>query len=208
MKTTKPLATISYNTEPFLALKLDELLKARKIQFYAFIKHQPEEDEKKAHFHVYVEPSSKIDTNDLKDAFIEKDPNGSDKPLKTLNWGKSDFKNWFWYSMHDKRYLASKFESRKYSYHVEDFISSDDDELLCMVRDNPCPLSEMARVSELIEKGLSDEDILLTLNVPVFRITYYVQGFAKLRQALVNKTSRGSRVNHEEQGVQDDDLPF
>lgn len=205
MKTTKPLATISYNSEPFLALKLDELYKARKIQFYAFIKHQPEEDEKKAHFHVYVEPSSKIDTNDLKDVFIEKDPNGSNKPLKTLNWGKSDFSNWFWYSMHDPRYLASKFESRKYSYHVEDFISSDDDELLCKVRDNPCPVSEMSRVSELIERGLSDDEIMLFMKVPLYRLSYYGKGISILRQALFNKTSRGSRANHEEEIVQDDD---
>ena len=67
MKTTMPTSTISYNSGGFLKLKLDELLKAKVIQFYAFIEHVPEEDEKKKHKHLYIEPAKSVQTEELRD---------------------------------------------------------------------------------------------------------------------------------------------
>ena len=45
MRTTKPIATISFNTPDFLKLKLNELLKAGRLSFWAFIVHKPEDDD-------------------------------------------------------------------------------------------------------------------------------------------------------------------
>ena len=68
MRTTKPIATISFNTPEYLKLKLDELTKAKKIAFWAYIVHQPEDDEagNKVHMHVYIEPSAMVQTEDLR----------------------------------------------------------------------------------------------------------------------------------------------
>ena len=49
MKTTKPISTISYNTPEFLENKLNELLANGLISFFAYILHEPEEDETKRH---------------------------------------------------------------------------------------------------------------------------------------------------------------
>lgn len=60
MKTTRPIATISFNTEAYLRLKLDELIKAKKITFYAYIPHRKEEDENKDHIHLFLEPNNPL----------------------------------------------------------------------------------------------------------------------------------------------------
>lgn len=82
MKTTKPLSTISYNSFNWLMGTLDRLLENGIIRFYAVIGHKPEEDENKAHYHVYVEPAKQLDDNWLQSQFVE--PVAGDKPLKSL----------------------------------------------------------------------------------------------------------------------------
>ena len=69
MRTSKPIATIAYNTVDFLEQKLAELLRNHKIQDYFFIYHIAEEDEKKDHIHLYIEPNTRIDTMDLQEFF-------------------------------------------------------------------------------------------------------------------------------------------
>lgn len=71
MKTTKPISTISYNSLNFLKYKLDCLLEDGVINFYMGIVHQPEEDEKKEHIHLYILPHSQVDTMKLETQFIE-----------------------------------------------------------------------------------------------------------------------------------------
>ena len=44
MKTSKPFSTISYNTADFLSVKLNDLVNRRKIAFWAYVEHLPEED--------------------------------------------------------------------------------------------------------------------------------------------------------------------
>ena len=69
VRTTKPIATISFNSPDFLRTKLEELRDAGRISFWAFIEHKPEDDEggKKSHCHLYIEPSKMLQTDDLKD---------------------------------------------------------------------------------------------------------------------------------------------
>ena len=105
MKTTMPTSTISYNSGGFLKLKLDELLKAKVIQFYAFIEHVPEEDEKKKHKHLYIEPAKSVQTEELRDELREYVEETPDKPLGCMPFGKSKFGDWYLYAIHDEAYL-------------------------------------------------------------------------------------------------------
>lgn len=193
MKTILPLATISYNTKEFLEIKLNELVKGKKVQFWCFIRHQAEEDEKKDHFHVFIEPCNKIETADLPSMFVELDRN-SDKPLKTLVWKKSDFPNWLWYGLHDKHYLASKGESRKYHYSINDLVTNDQDELDQRIIDTPKPFSDLQKIDDYLNQGFSDMEILRALHVPVFRMQYTARAIEMLRHERV---CRGEYSNHE-----------
>lgn len=127
MKTTKPCSTISYNTDDFLQIKLDELIQKRVIDFWAYIEHLPEEDEKKAHKHIYLVPNGKIDTDQVKDFLQELDPLNIDKPLGCIWFQPSKFDDWFFYELHDIEYLASKGQSRKYHYQESEFRYSSED---------------------------------------------------------------------------------
>ena len=75
MKTSKPVSTISFNSEAYLRGKLRELTAAGVLEFWAYIRHDPEPDEVgdeaggKQHFHVYMEPAKMIQTTDLRAAF-------------------------------------------------------------------------------------------------------------------------------------------
>ena len=67
MNTRNPISTISYNSMLFLKAKLDELVNAKVIQFYAFIFHKGEDDEagKKDH-------AGRKDTNQETETFSKK----------------------------------------------------------------------------------------------------------------------------------------
>lgn len=86
MRTTKPISTISFNSREYLALKLHELQKSGRISFWAFVEHQPEDDEagKKVHNHVFVIPSKMLQTDDLREELKEYDPEHPDKPKAVL----------------------------------------------------------------------------------------------------------------------------
>lgn len=127
MKTSKPLSTISYNTEKFLVSKLNDLVKAKKITCWFAIYHQPEEKEKKAHWHLYLEPNVSISTMDLDDEFIQYVKGCMKKPLKCIDWKPSKFPEWYLYSKHDIDYISQRLEIKKYHYSIDDFITSDRD---------------------------------------------------------------------------------
>ena len=67
MRTSKPIATISYNTEEYLVSRLQELVRNKKICDYMYIKHFKEEDETKDHIHLWIKPNTLIDTMDIQD---------------------------------------------------------------------------------------------------------------------------------------------
>lgn len=127
MKTKREIATISYNTVDFLVMKLDQLLNDHVISFWMFISHLPDEDEKKAHHHVFVIPNGQLDTMDLQVEFREYDPNKPDKPLGVIHFEYSKKDDWILYGEHYEPYLASKFQSRKHHYTKEHFVTSDED---------------------------------------------------------------------------------
>lgn len=75
------MSTISYNTKDFLIAKLDDLIKKHTISFYMGICHIAEQDEKKDHIHLYIQPNKIIDSMDLQDFLKEIDPNRPKNPL-------------------------------------------------------------------------------------------------------------------------------
>jgi hypothetical protein len=177
-------------------LKLEELRTARKISFWSIIKHKPEDDEagKKEHFHVYIEPASQLQTDDLKQELIELYP-GEEKPRKCLTFNSSNFGNWYMYGLHDKRYLASKGQSRRFHYTAEDFGSSDDDELLFRVRSiDLISLSPYADMLAAQEQGLSFNQYFARGTIPILQVKQFENAWQLL---LYQKTERNGRPGHD-----------
>ena len=173
MKTTKPISTVSYNSIAFLERKLNELMKARKVAFWAFVLHKAEEGEKKDHVHVFVEPNGKIDTMDLADFFVEIDPNNA-KPLKCVDWRSSKWDDWYLYSRHFEPYLMQKMEVRKYTYDDKSFKTSDEDDF-----DNRAyralhsDVMKNMRVHQMMEQGISaNKMVALGMVMPAQAFAY------------------------------------
>lgn len=197
MKTSKPFSTISYNSSEFLQVKLNDLVNRRKIAFYGFIEHLPEEDEKKAHKHLYIVPNGQTNTDEILDYLLELDPKNPDKPLGCIPFHSSKFTDWYLYSVHDKDYLASKGQSRKYSYKKEEVIVSDSDffneELHRM------DLSKLSKVKALrnaVECGVPFEQMLMTGQIPVQQVYAYKQTYDMILSYL-DRTQRNGRDTHQ-----------
>lgn len=189
MRTTKPIATVSFNTKEFLEMKLKEMQKAKILSFWAFIEHQPEDDEggKKVHYHVYMQPSKMCQTDDLKDEFREYDPEKPDKPRAWLSVDTSNFPNWYLYALHDKRYLASKGLTKKYHYRHEQMVSSDEDELLFKVRTiNLIELSPYEDMQQAIENGVRWDEYVARGTVPIQMFRQWRDAFQSLCSAYFN----------------------
>lgn len=196
MRTTKAISTISFNTPSFLELKLEELTKAKKISFWAYILHQPEDDEggRKEHMHVFVVPSKMIQTDDLKEEFKEFDPSHPDKPRGCISWNSSKFDPWYMYILHDKRYLASKGQSRKYQYYSDEVITSDVDELTARVRSiDMLSLSPYMEMENAINDGLSFDQFFARGLIPITLVNQYEKAW---RLLLLSKAYRGKHKNH------------
>lgn len=126
MRTSKTIATISYNTPDFLIYKLNELIDRKKISDWMFIKHTAEQDEKKDHIHLWIKPNTLLDTMDLQNHFKEV-VFESEKPLKCIDFVNSSTDDWILYCQHFRPYLASKGQSREFCYTREDFVFYDVD---------------------------------------------------------------------------------
>lgn len=204
MKTTKPISTISYNSEVFLVSKLKELQKAKKIQFWAFIQHIAEEDEKKAHKHLYIEPAKSIQTEDLREYLQEIDETNISKPLGCISFNSSKFDDWFLYVLHDEKYLASKGQSRKYHYKAIDIISSDDDDLEYHI--NEIDMSKYTPYQPIVEaqkEGITFDTFVSRGRVPIQYIRQYREAWFIL---LHESTYRNGRENHEEKTEQEKEI--
>lgn len=107
MATQKPISTISYNSEPFLVEKLQELYSAHIIQAYCYIKHKGEDGDKD-HIHLRIEPNKKLDPMELTD-MLKEYVKGQDKPLGVRPWRPSKEEDWTLYVLHDHDYLNLKY---------------------------------------------------------------------------------------------------
>lgn len=199
MKTTKPTSTISYNTPDYLKLKLESLRKARILEFWAFIEHEPEEDEKRKHIHLLIFPAKLIQTEDVRDELAEYDPTHPDKPLGCQPFRSSVFADWYLYSKHDPDYLASKGMSRKYHYKREHFRTSDDDYFDELIKDiDRTNATPYGKLKEAIVQGLTFEDMVALGQVPIPQIVPYQKAFYDLKRGLLNRNGRKTHTPKDE----------
>ncbi len=165
MATSKPISTISYNSEEFLKQRLDEWYKQHLIQCYQYIKHKGEDGDKN-HIHLRIEPNKTLDPMDLTQMLREPDPK-HDKPLGCRPWRPAKEEDWFLYAIHDKQYLKLKAcdsKDGKMIYKVSDIVVSEgydvevavlrarqnlENHTACMIKE----LQQGKRASDLIEEG-------------------------------------------------------
>lgn len=195
MRTSKPFATITYNSNDFLVCKLDDLVKKGKIDFYSFVHHLPEEDETKEHKHLYIVPSSLMDANSLIE-YLQEFDGINDKPLTCIAPRPSKFGDWFLYGQHDKIYLASKGQSRKYTYGIDEFICSDQtyfSELRHSI--DYTKINRLKMIADRYEAGESLYSMTMSGLVPIQQLT---QVKALLELGFNTNTERGDYNGHEE----------
>ena len=205
VRTTKPISTISFNTVDFLKVKLNELVKAGILQFWALIEHKPEDDEggKKQHIHLYLEPAKILQTEDLKKEFIELVP-GEDMPRKCIGIVSSKFDDWYMYGLHDKRYLASKGQSRRYAYSSDHFQSCDSDELLFRVhRIDLLSLSPYADMQDAIQQGLTWEEYFSRGVVPLPQIRQFHEAWNSLLSVHTFRNGRPGHIDYDTGEISD-----
>lgn len=111
MATSKPISTISYNTEPFLKEQLDNWLKEHVIMNYMYICHKGEDGDKD-HIHLRIEPNKKLDVMDLMEKLNEYQI-GKEKPLGVRPFRPSKEEDWICYAVHDADYLKTKYNEEK-----------------------------------------------------------------------------------------------
>lgn len=131
MDTYKPFSTIGYNTELFLVERLNELKVAYPDLFWCYIYHD-DEPNKKVHYHLYIEPNTRIREHDfmmIRESFKEYEE-GSELPLACMPFRKSDFKNWYWYGIHDAAYLRTKRLQRATLNYPPESVKSSDESIL------------------------------------------------------------------------------
>jgi hypothetical protein len=169
MRTSKPFSMISYNSKDFLTEKLNELVQGGLIQFWAFIHHKAEQDEKKDHKHLFIIPQKLLDTQRIEKALQEIDINDlTAKPLGAIFPQNSKFADWYLYGLHDKKYLALKGQRREFSYNDNAFVVSCQDtftELKNLI--DYSAINRMAVVFEKAENGESLASIIKTSNIPL-----------------------------------------
>lgn len=187
MQTSKPISTISYNSELFLKATLDHLLKTNIIDFYCYIPHIGEDDgygeKEKDHIHLFILPNHRINTADLDLEFIEPDPN-NDKPLKCITWQTSKPDDWILYVLHDPDYLATKFETREIQYRFTDLVGSDQEDLRRKYR-HAYQSSGYARSRNLFEYAKSGgtlHDLLRIGAIPINQVSSYQDFFKESRK--------------------------
>lgn len=205
MRTSKPVSTISYNSEEFLKAKLAELIRNKKICDFMFIKHAAEEDERKDHIHLWVKPNTLLDTMDLQQFLTEFNPDDPLKPFKCIDFRASSTDDWILYSEHFEPYLATKGESRQYHYTQDDFVYADQDtfEDLYMHAHKGSEFAKRFQILQTLGDGrFNPADLILSGTVPL-NMASQLNAFAFMKRHY-GKTTRGHHENHEEE--QDDEV--
>lgn len=198
MRTSKPIATISYNSQEFLVAKLEELIRSHKICDYIFINHYAEADEKKNHIHLWIKPNTLIDTMELQQFLTEIDIKNTLKPLKCIDFRPSSVDDFILYTQHFKPYLASKGESREYHYTYDDFVFHDEDTFDDLYN-HAFKGSDWAKRFQMLEAlnagQLNPTDLILNGTVPL-NMASQLNAFKYMQTHY--GLDRGGRDNHEQ----------
>ena len=177
MKTIKPVSTVTWNTDYFLINKLNELVDDHIILFWFYVKHCAESDEKKEHIHLYIEPDSRIDTNDLRSQFEELPPKDSENKdiIRPLPFTVSKFDTAYLYFTHNKLYLDSHGYSKQF-YNYTDIVTSDEyllHEKVALIDYYKLEGGKANQVKQAVLCGVSFEDMCLSGMIPVQQIKQY-----------------------------------
>lgn len=197
MNTRKQISTISYCSRDFLVKKLNSLVKAHVIADYMMIWHFPEEDERKGHWHLWIEPNGQIDTMDLQDMLIEYNEKDPDKPFKCITFTISDFHHWIPYALHDSTYLKWKGQSRKYHYDKSDIIVYDPDtfDYLYHKAFYESDWFEDIEKFKKIEEGIYNPVQLIKNRVVPFTQVLQIKAYSEMCKEFI--TYRNGRPGHE-----------
>lgn len=185
MKTTKPIATISYNSPEYLIIKLKELTKAQKIAFWAFIYHRGESNDEvknaKDHIHLYIEPACSIQTESIREYCKEPDPQKIGFTLDMMPFHSTKFGDWYLYILHDPEYLDSKGIARLYHYSMEDIITPDEDYLYMLVRHiDTSERTPIKKIRQAITLGMTFEDMVAKGWVPIPQLNQWATAYSVL----------------------------
>lgn len=182
MITCKPFSTISYNTNDFLIMQLNELIRTKKISFWCFIEHLAESDELKPHKHLFIIPNGKIDTSSL-DTYFEEFDIDNDKPLKCIFFQSSRFVDFYLYTLHDADYLRSKCQDRKYHYTREEYICSNYDYFLELIHQSDFKSKTFNNFVSMVDTGGTFRSLVRNGFVPVQFIDKYEKAYNLLRSS-------------------------
>lgn len=202
MVTRSAISTISYNSDYFLYRELSALVVERVIEFFAFVNHLPEEDEKKEHKHLFIIPSSNLDTFTLQKRLQEIDlQNPTMPPLGCILFKHSKFADWYLYCIHDIDYLASKNEMRKYHYTIDDIVSNSADYLNELVHSSDfSKYKTFAKLRDAVSSGVSFRELVYNGFIPVQQIIQYKKAYLLLKYGdteYSEHTCRAGRNGHE-----------
>ena len=198
MRTSKPISTISYNSQQFLLHQLDELVKNHRISDYMYICHFAESDERKSHIHLWIKPNTLLDTMDLQKFLTELNPENPAKPYKCIDFHQSNVDDWILYCQHFEPYLASKGESREFHYTKDDFIYNDEDTFEDLYN-HAFKGSEWAKRNQTLQAlahgTMNPTELILNGTVPL-NMASQLNAFKYMQSHF--GLDRGGRANHEE----------
>lgn len=133
MTDIKGMSSVSYCSERYTKSVFDDLVASGWVEEYFFIRHKAEEGEKKDHLHVFWLPLGKnhrgVDYREKFHQLVDDDGSVLEKPLGMMPVQSSVFGHWLLYSLHDRDYLMSKGEVRRYTYSLDDVRCRDRDVL-------------------------------------------------------------------------------
>ena len=188
MITRTSIATISYNSVPFLVHSLDELIASGVIEFYAFVDHLPESDESKSHKHLFIVPSSNIDTFSLQNQLKEIDLDHPDlPPLGCIMFRHSKFGDWFMYCQHDRDYLAMRGEVKEFIYSKDDFVVSDKDYFNELIHTSDFSKFKIfQKLRDAVNADVSFKELVSNGFVPVPQIVQYRMAYNIMKYGIAN----------------------
>lgn len=188
MITRTSIATISYNSVPFLVHTLDDLIADGVIEFYAFVDHLPESDETKSHKHLFIVPSSNIDTFSLQNQLKEVDLEHPDlPPLGCIMFRHSKFADWFMYCQHDRDYLSMRGEVKEFIYSKDDFIVSDRDYFNELIHTSDFSKFKIfQKLRDAVNADVSFKELVSNGFVPVPQIVQYRMAYNIMKYGIAN----------------------
>lgn len=211
MNTSKPISSISFNSEGFLRERLDDLIKAGKIEFWAYVKHEPEPKDDdgngKEHIHLYVMPAKRLQTTGIQ-TFFEEFEAGKKAPRKTMPFLTSKFPDWYLYALHDKDYLRFKGLSKKLHYKPSDVKTSDEDFLNYLVRQiQLTDVSVVGSMSQYIGMGMTFNEYFMSGHVPVQQMKQFHQAWELVTSQVFKESIDTAKSKVSDKQDEPDDKP-